>query len=111
MYNEKSRKNLKKFSSENQPKKKGRPKGSLSLTNEIKKILESVDENSQKPVAELFATAVVKQAMKGNPAYLKEILERVDGKSPDKTENSGKDGGPVTLTIVYEDQKQDFNND
>ena len=36
MYNEKSKKNLKMFSSKNQPKKRGRPKGSLSLTNEIK---------------------------------------------------------------------------
>jgi hypothetical protein len=29
MYNEKSKKNLKMFTSKNQPKKKGRPKGSL----------------------------------------------------------------------------------
>jgi hypothetical protein len=57
MYNEKSRKNLKPFTSNNQPKKKGRPKGSLSLTNEIKKVLEGVDETSKKqikPVQHLF---------------------------------------------------------
>ena len=107
MYNEKSKENLKMFSSKNQPKKNGRPKGSLSLTKEIKKILESVEENSKKQVAELFATAVLKQAMKGNPACLKEVFERVDGKVPDKTENTGKDGGPVTMRIIYEDQKKD----
>ena len=105
MYNEKSRKNLKKFTSEYQPKKKGRPKGSVSLTNEIKKVLESVDENSQKSVAELFATAVLKQAMKGNPACLKEVMERVDGKVTDKIEHTGKDRGPLTFKVVYVDKK------
>ena len=94
MYNEKSRKNLKMFSSKNQPKKKGRPKGSLSLTNEIKKVLEGVDEASQKTILELLAIAAAKQAMKGNSAYFKEIIERVDGKVTDKTELSVKRGGP-----------------
>jgi len=48
MYNEKSKKNLKMFSSKNQPKKNDRPKGSLSLTNAIKKILQKVDEKTGK---------------------------------------------------------------
>ena len=103
MYNEKSLKNLKKFSSKNQPKKKGRPKGSLSLFNEIKKVLEGIDEASKKSILELLAIAAAKQAMKGNAAYFKEIIERLDGKVTDKTEHTGKDGGPVKLKVIYED--------
>jgi hypothetical protein len=106
MYNEKSLKNLQKFSSENQPKKKGRPKGSVSITNEIKKILKSKDENSRKSVAEILAAQILRQAMKGNPVCIKEIFERIDGKVPNKTENVVKDGGPVTMTIVYDDAEK-----
>lgn len=103
MYNKKSLKNLKKFSSKNQPKKKGRPKGSLSLFNEIKKVLEGIDEASKKSILELLAIAAAKQAMKGNAAYFKEIIERLDGKVADKTEHTGKDGGPVILKVIYDD--------
>lgn len=104
MYNEKSKKNLKMFSSKNQPKKNGRPKGSLSLTNEIKKILAGVDEASKKTILELLAIAAAKQAMKGNSAYFKEIIERLDGKVTDKIELTGKDSGPVEWRITYEDR-------
>jgi hypothetical protein len=100
MYNEKSRKNLKPFSSKNQPKKKGRPKGSLSIMNEIKKILESVDEKSKKPILELFAKAVTKQAMDGNSPYFKEIIERLDGKIPEKIEQVSENNQPITF--IYE---------
>jgi hypothetical protein len=103
VYNGKSKKNLKMFSSKNQPKKKGRPKGSLSLTNELKKILGSVDEASKKTILELLAIAAAKQAIKGNSAYFKEIIERLDGKVADKTEYTGRDGGPVELRVTYED--------
>jgi hypothetical protein len=105
MYNEKSKKNLSMFSKENQPKKKGRPKGSLSLVNEIKKVLEGVDEASKKSILELMAIAAAKQAMKGNSAYFKEIIERLDGKVTDKTEHIIRDGRPIKLEVTYEDRE------
>ena len=104
MYNEKSKKNLKMFSSKNQPKKKGRPKGSLSLTNGIKKVLVTVDPASKKPIHELLVTAAIRHAMKGNVAYFKEIVERVDGKVTDKTEHTGKDRKPLNFRVVYENR-------
>ena len=104
MYNEKSKKNLKKFSSKNQPKKNGRPKGSLSLTKEIKKVLETIDPASKKPIHELLVTAAIKHAMKGNVGYFKEIVERVDGKVTDKTEHTGKDRKPFKFRVVYENR-------
>ena len=103
MYNEKSKKNLNMFSTKNQPKKKGRPKGSLSLTSEIKKVLEGFDETSKKKIIELLAIAAAKQAMKGNAAYFKEIIERIDGKVMDKTELTVKNDGPIELKVTYED--------
>ncbi len=103
MYNEKSKKNLKMFSSKNQPKKKGRPKGSLSLTNAIKNVLEGTDETSKKQIIDLVAIAATKQAIKGNASYFKEIIERIDGKVTDKTELTGKNGGPIELRVTYDD--------
>ena len=102
MYNEKSKKNLKMFSSKNQPKKRGRPKGSLSLTNEIKKVLEGVDETSRKQIIELVAIAAAKQAIKGNSAYFKEIIERIDGKVIDKTELTLNNGKPIEIKVTYD---------
>jgi hypothetical protein len=102
MYNEKSRKNLKMFTSKNQPKKRGRPKGSLSLTNALKKVLETEDPTTKKPVFELFVTAGIKHAMKGNAAYFKVIIEYIDGKVTDKVEQTGKDSGPVIFHVVYD---------
>jgi hypothetical protein len=104
MYNEKSRKNLKKFSSKNQPKKRGRPKGSFSLTNALNKVMATEDPASDKLVFELFVTAGVKHAIKGNAAYFKEIFERLEGKVTDKVEQTGKFSGPVTLTVRYENR-------
>ena len=103
MYNEKSKKNLKMFSSKNQPKKKGRPKGSLSLTNELRKILETIDPITKKPVYELLLIAATKHAGKGNAAFFKEIIERIDGKVADKIEHAGRDGRPIKLEVTYED--------
>lgn len=107
MYNDKSRKNLKPFSSKNQPKKNGRPKGSLSIMNEIKKVLEGIDEKSKKPILKLFAIAVTKQAMDGNAAYFKEIIERLDGKIPEKIEQTGKGSGLVTMRIIHDTPKKE----
>jgi hypothetical protein len=56
----------------------GRPKGSVSITNELKKVL-AEDGNAEK-----MARAMVLHAAKGNGAAIKHILERVDGKVPDE---------------------------
>jgi hypothetical protein len=55
----------------------GRPKGSVSITSELKKVL-AEDGNAEK-----VARAIVLHAAKGNGAAIKHILERVDGKLAD----------------------------
>jgi len=105
MYNEKSRKNLKKFTSEYQPKKKGRPKGSVSITTSILKVLGGVDDATKKTIVDLLAISATKHAMKGNAAFFKEIIDRIDGKVSDKTEVTGKNKGPITFKVVYVDKE------
>lgn len=65
----------------------GRPKGSVSLTTLIKRTLAGDTVAGQKtpdgrPVAEWLVDAMIKQAMKGNSAFMKEIIDRNDGPVP-----------------------------
>jgi len=103
MYNEKSKKNLRMFSSKNQPRKNGRHKGSLSLINSIKKVLESVDPKSKKTILELLANAAAQEAIRGNSAYFKEIIERLDGKVVNKFQHAVMNGSKIKFEVSYED--------
>lgn len=51
--------------------------------------------------AELLARAMllgaVRAAQKGQPQLAHEVLDRVEGKAPDKMELTGKDGGPLRV--------------
>jgi hypothetical protein len=55
----------------------GRPKG-RSITASLRKLLEQ--EHNGKPLAELMAERMVKEALSGKFPFLKEVLERTDGK-------------------------------
>ena len=50
---------------------------------------------------------VTKQAMDGNAAYFKEIIERLDGKIPEKIEQTGKGSGLVTMRIIHDTPKKE----
>ncbi|HYE21210.1 MAG TPA: DUF5681 domain-containing protein [Tepidisphaeraceae bacterium] len=64
----------------------GRPKGE-SLTATLRRVLEEVDpKHPDATMGERLVRMVVKHAKRGNAAIIKEIIERVDGKIPDKLE-------------------------
>ena len=64
---------------------KGRPKGT-SITARLKRIMEQDDGN----VAEALAKAATKAALKGDYRFWKEIIDRIDGKVPDKVQSDGE---------------------
>jgi len=76
------------FSKTNQPKKNGRPKGSLSMRTVLKKILnQEIDfddpllgKKVRKPVHELIALKLVALGISGNMDAIREINNRIDGK-------------------------------
>lgn len=66
----------------------GRPKGSLSLTTLLRRALQSKricgePTPDDRPVAEWLVEAMIRQAIRGNPGYMKEIMDRIDGKVVD----------------------------
>lgn len=69
----------------------GRPKGSVSITTLLreaanKKRLCTQGLPDDLTAAEALAEAMYYHAIKGNAAYAKEIIERLDGKAPDVIE-------------------------
>ena len=67
---------------------KGRPPKAISITSLVKEILDEVPEEVKPGVkntegktwAELVAVTLVRGAVEGNSAHLKELLERMEGK-------------------------------
>jgi Family of unknown function (DUF5681) len=65
----------------------GRPKGSVSLTTLIRRALDGsklgVESTPDgRTVAEWLVDNMISQAMKGNAACMKEIMDRIEGKMP-----------------------------
>lgn len=104
MYNKKSKNNLKPFSSDYQPKNRGRKKGPVSIVAAWKKVLAEIDPASGKQIVELLAISDIQRAMKGDSTISKEMLNRIDGKVPERPEHTGQKK-PIKFTVVYEDEK------
>ena len=80
----------------------GRPKGTGSITSYLRRLLK--EKKGDKEIAELLAQKAVQLAGKGEFRFLKEILERTDGKVPDKHEVTGGGGAPVAIAAMSEEQ-------
>jgi len=90
----------------------GRPVGSVSLTTKIRNILERRELNGKpipnnRDVGDLVAEAIVKAAAGGNFPFAKEILDRIDGKVPDKIEGEMSH----RIEYVYDDGTQNHSGD
>ena len=86
---------------------KGRPRGSINITNAIKRVLASALPNEEKRrQVDLFAEALVQNARKGNGTAIKEIMARVDGPVPTVHEG-GDPAKPVKIIVEYEDDSKE----
>jgi len=75
----------------------GRPKDSFSITRLIREALEAQDEKQAKQLAQ----ALILNAAKGNGTAIKEIMSRIDGVIPTKTDhtNNGEAFSPIQIYI------------
>ena len=104
------------FSTENQPAKRGRPKGSPNRATVYKNILKlktpiRQPDGTTKDVTlyEAIALGQAQSAMKGNTNAWKEIQDTLHGKIADKTEHSGPDGKPIEAKFIVEIVRNDSN--
>lgn len=58
----------------------GRPKGSVSLIAELRKILNETDKKTRKKNSQLVMEKLLEHAKKGNIKHIREILDRIEGK-------------------------------
>ncbi len=88
---------------------KGRPAGSFSLVALLKEALQDLafdldGKKMDKTHAQLLIKKMLKLAIKdGDVRMISQILNHVDGLPMQKTELTGKDGGPLEYTGVFEE--------
>ena len=90
--------------------KGGRPKGSISVSTELRKMLgkniQYEDPETHKQVkgkiAHVIALRLILNACEGEYSAIKDILDRIDGKPVEKREIIGQDDGP--LIICWSDE-------
>jgi hypothetical protein len=90
---------------------RGRPKKEDSLTSLLRAELEKIcpADKEGRSWRELIVRATLQQAMKGMPIAMREVWDRIDGKVPqtDKLELSGPEGKEITITVLYETDKNE----
>lgn len=84
---------------------KGRPFGE-SLTTKLRRVLEQPDEEFGTKADRLINT-VVEQANKGDFRFAKEVIDRLDGKVPDRLADVNGDALKIVVEYVDQCQKSD----
>ena len=83
---------------------KGRPKGKT-----VSDLLREIFEENNDQVAEALAKKAIQHALSGDFRFWNAIIERVDGKVPDKIE--GVDGAVLQFVINQADKPSESNGD
>jgi capsid portal protein len=105
-------KNLKKFSSEYQPEKNGRPKGSRNRSTIVRQWLEVIQQvnnpvtgqNEPLEIQDQITLQQIVKALEGDTNAYKELMDSAHGKAVQSFEHSGKDGEP--LRVIFQNMNE-----
>jgi len=88
---------------------RGRPTKQDSLTSLLRDEIERIcpADREKRTWKELVVRATLQLAMKGNPAALREVWDRLDGKLKQSLEHRTAGNQPVVLRVVYKDEQPD----
>jgi hypothetical protein len=90
---------------------KGRPK-LTRLTESLREQLgEEMPNASESTVAEEIAKTLIKLALSGEIAAIRECFDRSEGKSPINLDVGGKDGEPMLITFSFNNSNTRLIND
>lgn len=83
----------------------GRPKG-RSVSAVLREMLESGTFRGKalsegRTIADMFAEVMVAAALRGDVRFVKEVLDRAEGKPTEKVEVSGPDGRAVAVELAF----------
>jgi hypothetical protein len=83
----------------------GNPNGRPKLTRLTEALREQLAEAmpgaSEITIAEAVARALIREALIGNIAAIKEVFDRAEGKSPINLDVGNKDGEPLLITFSF----------
>lgn len=86
----------------------GRPKGSVSVVEALKRKLEECPDGNTKTYLELLVARYLKQAIQdGDTQLIKDLIDRVDGKPKQSTDitSNGKDLQQVLVKFINKDEE------
>ena len=99
-----------KFKAGNQISKgKGRPKGALSINDELRKLLNGKGKDGKRKVVEAVAYKILQDALGGDTRLMIEMWQQVDGKPAQNVNLGGQEDNPVRIEIKH--IKPDVNNE
>ncbi len=82
----------------------GRPR-LTKLTEALREQLaEEMPNAPERTVAEAIARALIKEAVSGNIAAIREVFDRSEGKAPLTLDVGNKDGEPLLITFNFNNQ-------
>jgi hypothetical protein len=83
----------------------GNPSGRPRLTKLTEALRQQLSEEMPgadgETIAEEVARALIREALIGNIAAIKEVFDRAEGKSPISLDVGGKDGEPMLITFSF----------
>jgi hypothetical protein len=106
--NPNSLKNLKPVQKGEVRNPKGRPRKEYCLTSMIKSELDKIPpgEKQGRTWMELIVLAILKSVLKGNPAVIKEVWERLEGKVSQPLEHNVEGSKPLKIEVVSKEAKE-----
>ena len=87
----------------------GRPKGAISINDELRKLLNGKDKAGKRKVVEAVAYKILQDALGGDTRLMIEMWQQVDGKPAQNVNLGGQEDNPVRIEIKH--IKPDVNNE
>jgi hypothetical protein len=78
-----------------------RPKGSVSINDELRKLLATKDKGTKKAYVEVLARKIFNDALKGNDRLIIELWNQMEGKAPQNINMGGQDDNPIKIEIEH----------
>lgn len=85
---------------------KGAPKRAWTWAGELQKAVEKAAADGR-PIKEIIANSLLKEALKGNVAAHKAIMDRMDGMPQQDVVSAGEKIEPLKIIVVEDKQHED----
>ena len=88
----------------------GRPKGSISINDELRKLLATKNKGTKKKYVEVIARKIFQDALKGNDRLLVELWQQMEGRASQNVNVGGQADNPLNATLTILNASEIINN-